>query len=205
MDMKKTLTSEQKALFDAMTQLQKKFVTALLDGANQTGAYRKAGGKAKTDDGARASASQILTNHNVQAFLQSVQYETVNEAIMTYTEAMERLTLMGRTTIHDIATFGNYQIGEDEDGQPVFQASWKFKDSKNIKPEHLAAVAELSTGKDGLKIKLHDPKAAIKQLAEMRGWEAPKKAELTGANGGPIQTSNLTPDEAAEAYRKLMG
>ncbi|AXY35945.1 terminase small subunit [Yersinia pseudotuberculosis] len=203
--MKKTLTSEQKALFDALTQLQRRFATALLNGKNQTEAYRKAGGKAKTDDGARASASQILTNHNVQAFLQSVQYETVNEAIMTYEEAMERLTLMGRTTIHDIATFGNYQIGEDEDGQPVFQASWKFKDSKNIKPEHLAAVAELSTGKDGLKIKLHDPKAAIKQLAEMRGWEAPKKAELTGANGGPIQTSNLTPDEAAEAYRKLMG
>ncbi len=200
-----TLTEEQKALFDAMTQLQRRFATALLNGKNQTEAYRKAGGKAKTDDGARASASQILTNPNVQAFLQSVQYETVNEAIMTYTEAMERLTLMGRTTIHDIATFGNYQIGEDEEGQPVFQASWKFKDSKNIKPEHLAAVAELSTGKDGLKIKLHDPKAAIKQLAEMRGWEAPKKAELTGANGGPIQTSNLTPDEAAEAYRKLMG
>ncbi|CNJ06124.1 phage terminase small subunit [Yersinia pseudotuberculosis] len=200
-----TLTEEQKALFDALTQLQKKFVTHILKGKNQTQAYRKAGGKAKTSDSANVSANQIFNNLKVQAFLQSVQYETVNEAIMTYEEAMERLTLMGRTTIHDIATFGNYQIGEDEDGQPVFQASWKFKDSKNIKPEHLAAVAELSTGKDGLKIKLHDPKAAIKQLAEMRGWEAPKKAELTGANGGPIQTSNLTPDEAAEAYRKLMG
>ncbi|WP_404273380.1 terminase small subunit [Yersinia similis] len=199
-----TLIEEQKALFDALTQLQRRFVTALLEGANQTEAYRRAGGKAK-GDGERSKASQLVTNSNVQAFLQSVQHETVNEAIMTYTEAMERLTLMGRTTIHDIATFGNYQIGEDEDGQPVFQASWKFKDSKNIKPEHLTAVAELSTGKDGLKIKLHDPKAAIKQLAEMRGWEAPKKAELTGANGGPIQTSNLTPDEAAEAYRKMMG
>ncbi|CNF86011.1 phage terminase small subunit [Yersinia pseudotuberculosis] len=199
-----TLTEEQKALFDALTQLQRRFVTALLEGANQTEAYRRAGGKAK-GDGERSKASQLVTNSNVQAFLQSVQHETVNEAIMTYTEALERLTLMGRTTIHDIATFGNYQIGEDEDGQPVFQASWKFKDSKDIKPEHLAAVAELSTGKDGLKIKLHDPKAAIKQLAEMRGWEAPKKAELTGANGGPIQTSNLTPDEAAEAYRKMMG
>ncbi|WP_071825435.1 terminase small subunit [Yersinia similis] len=199
-----TLTEEQKALFDALTQLQRRFVTALLEGANQTEAYRRAGGKAK-GDGERSKASQLVTNSNVQAFLQSVKYETVNEAIMTYTEAMERLTLMGRTTIHDIATFGNYQIGEDEEGQPVFQASWKFKDSKDIKPEHLAAVAELSTGKDGLKIKLHDPKAAIKQLAEMCGWEAPKKAELTGANGGPIQTSNLTPDEAAEAYRKMMG
>ncbi|AJJ57270.1 terminase small subunit [Yersinia pseudotuberculosis] len=199
-----TLTEEQKALFDALTQLQRRFVTALLEGANQTEAYRRAGGKAK-GDGERSKASQLVTNSNVQAFLQSVQHETVNAAIMTYTEAMERLTLMGRTTIHDIATFGNYQIGEDEDGQPVFQASWKLKDSKDIKPEHLAAVAELSTGKDGLKIKLHDPKAAIKQLAEMCGWEAPKKAELTGANGGPIQTSNLTPDEAAEAYRKMMG
>ncbi|AXY34569.1 terminase small subunit [Yersinia pseudotuberculosis] len=199
-----TLTEEQKALFDALTQLQRRFVTALLEGANQTEAYRRAGGKAK-GDGERSKASQLVTNSNVQAFLQSVQHETVNEAIMTYTEALERLTLMGRTTIHDIATFGNYQIGEDEDGQPVFQASWKFKDSKDIKPEHLAAVAELSTGKDGLKLKLHDPKAAIKQLAEMCGWEAPKKAELTGANGGPIQTSNLTPDEAAEAYRKMMG
>ena len=199
-----TLTEEQKALFDALTQLQRRFVTALLEGANQTEAYRRAGGKAK-GDGERSKANQLVTNSNVQAFLQSVQHETVNEAIMTYTEALERLTLMGRTTIHDIATFGNYQIGEDEEGQPVFQSSWKFKDSKNIKPEHLAAVAELSTGKDGLKIKLHDPKAAIKQLAEMCGWEAPKKAELTGANGGPIQTSNLTPDEAAEAYRKMMG
>ncbi|BFI68408.1 hypothetical protein okayama3_39930 [Yersinia pseudotuberculosis] len=199
-----TLTEEQKALFDALTQLQRRFVTALLEGTNQTEAYRRAGGKAK-GDGVRSKASQLVTNSNVQAFLQSVQHETVNEAIMTYTEALERLTLMGRTTIHDIATFGNYQIGEDEEGQPVFQASWKFKDSKDIKPEHLAAVAELSTGKDGLKIKLHDPKAAIKQLAEMCGWEAPKKAELTGPNGGPIQTSNLTPDEAAEAYRKMMG
>ena len=199
-----TLTEEQKALFDALTQLQRRFVTALLEGANQTEAYRRAGGKAK-GDGERSKANQLVTNSNVQAFLQSVQHETVNEAIMTYTEALERLTLMGRTTIHDIATFGNYQIGEDEEGQPVFQASWKFKDSKNIKPEHLAAVAELSTGKDGLKIKLHDPKAAIKQLAEMCGWEPPKKAELTGATGGPIQTSNLTPDEAAEAYRKMMG
>ncbi|EIQ93352.1 terminase small subunit, partial [Yersinia pestis PY-01] len=44
-----TLTEEQKALFDALTQLQRRFVTALLEGANQTEAYRRAGGKAKGD------------------------------------------------------------------------------------------------------------------------------------------------------------
>lgn len=88
-----TLTEEQKALFDALTQLQCRFVTALLEGANQTEAYRRAGGKAK-GDGERSKASQLVTNSNVQAFLQSVQHETVNAAIMTYTEALERLTLI---------------------------------------------------------------------------------------------------------------
>lgn len=200
-----TLTGEQKALFDALTTLQKKFVTQLLKGKNQTDAYKTAGGKAKTDESARASASQILTNVNVQAFLKCVQYEAVNEAIMTYEEAMERLSVMGRTSIADLATFGTQVVGEDDDGNSVTQSVWSFKNASELKPEQMAAISELTAGKDGLKIKLHDPKAAIKQLAEMRGWEAPKKTEISGPNGGAIQTTNMTPDEAAEAYRKLMG
>ncbi|RJT45673.1 terminase small subunit [Rahnella woolbedingensis] len=200
-----TLTEEQKALFDALTKLQQKFVTQLLNGKNQTDAYKAAGGKAKTDESARASASQILTNVNVQAFLKCIRYEAVNEAIMTYEEAMERLSVMGRTSIADLATFGTQVVGEDDDGNPVTQSAWSFKNANELKPEQMAAISELTAGKDGLKIKLHDPKAAIKQLAEMRGWEAPKKTEISGPNGGAIQTTNLTADEAAEAYRKLMG
>ncbi|HEN3358520.1 TPA: terminase small subunit [Yersinia enterocolitica] len=198
------LTKEQKALFDALTQLQRKFVTQILKGKNQTDAYRKAGGKAKGDN-LRKAAHQIATNIDVEAFLKSVQHETVNEAIMTYEEAMERLTLMGRTSIADLAIFGTHVVGEDDDGNPITQSVWSFKNASELKPEQMAAISELTAGKDGLKIKLHDPKAAIKQLAEMRGWEAPKKTELTGPNGGAIQTVNMTPDEAAEVYRKMMG
>jgi len=200
-----TLTDEQKALFDALTKLQQKFVTQLLNGKNQTDAYKAAGGKAKTVESARASASQILTNVNVQAFLKCVQYEAVNEAIMTYEEAMERLSAMGRTSIADLATFGTHVVGKDDDGNPITQSTWSFKNASELKPEQMAAISELTAGKDGLKIKLHDPKAAIKQLAEMRGWEAPKKTEISGPNGSAIQTANLSPDETAEAYRKLMG
>lgn len=201
-----TLTEEQKALFDALTALQKRFVTHLLNGSNQTEAYRKAGGRAK-GDGERSKANQIVTNSNVQAFLKSVQYEAINEAIMTRTEALERLSKMGRTALTDIAEFKNCQIGEDEEGKPVYQASWSFRDSALQDPEAMAAVAELTTGKDGIKLKMHDPKAAIKQLGEMMGWEAPKKTELSGPGGGAIKTenTNMSAEEAAEAYRKLMG
>ncbi|WP_029988018.1 MULTISPECIES: terminase small subunit [unclassified Serratia (in: enterobacteria)] len=203
-----TLTKEQKALFDALTALQKKFVTHLIKGKNQTEAYKAAGGKAKTDDTARAQASRMVTFDNVQAFLQSVQYETVSESIMTRTEALERLSVMGRARVRDLVDFSEHKIGVDADtGEEIIQAAWRFKDSVKQHPELLDAIAEVTAGKEGIKLKLHDSRGAIKQIGEMQGWEAPKKTEVTGAGGGPIQTEtvNMTPEEAAEAYSKMMG
>ncbi|CAI0987362.1 terminase small subunit [Serratia proteamaculans] len=175
----KKLTAEQQQLFDVLTPLQKKFVTHLLNGKNQTNAYKAAGGKAKTDAAARMSASQIFANHNVQSFLNAVQHEAVSDAIMTYEEAMERLTVMGRARLRDLVEFSEHNMGVDDDGQPIIQAVWRFKDSVKQTPELLDAIAELTAGKEGIKLKLHDARGAIKQLAEMRGWEAPKKSEHT--------------------------
>ncbi|HBC7422611.1 TPA: terminase small subunit [Serratia marcescens] len=180
----KKLTTEQQRLFDALTPLQKKFVTWLLKGKNQTDAYKAAGGKAKTDDSARVQASRMITFDNVQSFLQSVQYEVVSDAIMTYEEAMERLTTMGRARLRDLVEFSEHNMGADDDGQPIIQAVWRFKDSVKQTPELLDAIAELTAGKEGIRLKLHDARGAIKQLAEMRGWEAPKKSEHT-INGLP--------------------
>ena len=198
----KRLTAEQQQLFDALTPLQKRFVTALLKGKNQTDAYKKAGGKAKGDN-LRKAAHVIATNCDVETFLKAVQHEALNEAIMTYEEAMERLTIMGRTSIADLATFGTHVVGQDDDGKDISQTVWAFKNSADLKPEHLAAIAELTAGKDGLKIKLHDPKAAIKQLAEMRGWEAPKKTEVSATVA--TTPANMSAEEAAAFYSKMMG
>lgn len=202
----KKLTAEQQRLFDVLTPLQKRFSLAIIKGKNQTEAYRKAGGKAKGDN-LRKAAYVIATNCDVQAFIKSVQGEIIDEAIMTRDEALKRLSKMGRASIADIAEFSNSIVGEDEEGNPVYQAVWSFKDSSLQDPDAMSAVSELISGKDGIKLKMHDPKAAIKQLAELQGWEAPKKTELTGADGGPIktETTNLTADQAAEIYRKMMG
>ncbi|WP_072091884.1 terminase small subunit [Trabulsiella odontotermitis] len=199
----KKLTPEQQRLFDALTPLQKKFVTWLLKGKNQTEAYKKAGGKAKAD-AASVSASQILRNLKVKTFLESVKdYEEINEAIMSRDEALKRLTSMGRTSLFDLADFRNSVIGEDENGEPVMQASWSFKDSALITPEAIAAISELTAGPQGIKIKLHDPKVAIKQIGDMQGWEAPKKTEVSGPNGGPIQHEDLTDEQLKDALEEL--
>ncbi|MDE9537236.1 terminase small subunit [Xenorhabdus bovienii] len=196
------LTDEQKVLFDALTPLQQKFAMGILKGLNQVDAYRKAGGKAEKES-ARTQASRMITFDNVKTFLSAMNQEAVSDAVMTRQEALERLSTMGRVSLHDIAEFRNSQIGEDDEGQPVFQASWQFKDSALQNPAALSAISELTTGKDGIKLKLHDPKAAIRQLSELMGWDAPKKTELTGANGGPIQHTDLTEEELEDRLREL--
>ena len=198
----KKLTAEQQQLFDALTALQKKFALAIVKGKNQTDAYKAAKGKAK-GDAMRSAASRMYANVNVQAFLKSVQGEIVDEAIMGREEALKRLTSLGRVSLFDLAEFRNGVVGEDENGEPVVQATWSFKDSALITPEALAAIAELTAGPQGLKIKLHDPKAAIKQLGELQGWEAPKKTELSGPDGGPVQHEDLTDEQLLEALKEL--
>ncbi|AFR03275.1 terminase small subunit [Pectobacterium carotovorum] len=141
-----------------LTPLQKRFVTLLLKGKSQVDAYRKAGGKAKGDS-AHSKATQIVRNSKVESFLASVQYEAVSSAIMTYEEAMERLTAMGRTSIADLATFGTHVVGEDDDGNPISQSVWSFKNASELKPEQMAAISELTAGKDGLKIKTPRPES----------------------------------------------
>lgn len=178
----KKLTAEQQQLFDALTPLQKKFVTHLLKGKNQVEAYRKAGGKAKGDS-ARVQASRMITFDNVSAFLSAVEGKAIDDAIMTREEALKRLTSMGRARITDLVEFGEHVVGEDEDGRDVIQATWKFKDSVKQSPELLDAIAELTAGKDGIKLKLHDARGAIKQLGEMEGWEAPKVTDNISSDG----------------------
>lgn len=50
-----------------------------------------------------------------------------------------------------------------------------------------------------------DQHAAIKQLSDMQGWNAPKKSELTGAGGKPLAIqADVSSPEVASALAGLM-
>lgn len=171
------MTEEQTALFDKLTKLQQRVCIGVLEGKSQTQAYLDAGGKAKSDSAARASSCEILANPNVSAFMDSVLQPRVASAIMTREEALERLTMVARSGMRAMAKFREIDV-EAADGETAKQAVWSFKNSDEMDPEMLDAIQELNATKDGLKIKLHDFKAAIKQLSDMQGWEAPKKISI---------------------------
>ena len=197
------MSPEQKELFDKLTRLQQRVAINVIAGMSQRQAYMNAGGKAESDTSADTSASEIMNNPKVVAFVDAMKEEALSAAIMTRREAMERLTGFARTDLKDLVEFGSYELGEDEEGNAIVQAAWKIKPSALQDPVKMASIAELSTGKDGIKIKTHSPLAAIQQLAKMQGWESASKHEHSGPNGGPIQSLDVTPDALKEELAKL--
>lgn len=188
------MTPEQKALFDGLTELQQRIATNVLAGMTQRQAYWHAGGKAKDDPGADMSASQIISNPKVKAFMDSMKVQAVSDAIMTREEAMKILTGMARGNLTDIVKFKTVCIGMDmETGEPLDQTAWTLDENlQETDPDKLMIIESLEAGKNGPKIKAHSKSAAIALLAKMQGWESASKHEISGPGGGPILTKDLS-------------
>lgn len=184
------MNDNQKSLFNALTSLQKEIALNSISGMNDIDAYKASKGKAKKIKTMEASVSEILSNPKVKAFIESMANHIVNPFIMSREEMMQELTLVARTNSNDLIEWGyrdvkklNKDTGEEE---IVPQAYWTLKTSDEINPEHMSAIEEVSTGKDGLKFKRTSKLAAMKQLAELAGYEAPKQIEVT-------ESESLTP------------
>ena len=68
----------------------------------------------------------------------------------------------------------------DRKGEPLAEVT-VFTETLNGDPRYLALIA-----------------GYIQQIRELLGLDAPKRTELSGPGGGPIQTETLTPDQAAQ-------
>lgn len=185
------MNAEQKILFDKLTQLQQRVATNVLAGMSQRQAYYAAGGSASNDVSADSTVYELLSNPQVVSFMSSMKEAAVSSAVMSRQEALEKLSNLARTDLKDLVEFGSYELGSDGEGNPIVQAAWRIKDSVLQDPQKMAAISELTAGKDGIKIKTHSPITAIQQLAKMQGWESANKLELAGKDGGPIQVRNL--------------
>lgn len=210
------MNEEQQRLFEMLTPLQKEVSLNSIAGMTDIDAYKASRGKAKTLNTMRASVSEILINPNVVAFKRSMTEHIVNPAIMSRNEMMERLSGLARTNMSDLITWGvqgdtgDYREGEEiEDGidDPQYQepqSVWVIKPSALQDPIKVASIAEVTASKEGIKIKQHSPLAAMKQLAELAGYNAAQKVEHSGAVAVTSIDLNASPEEAARMYAEMM-
>ena len=198
------MTPDQQDLFDKLTQLQQRVATGVLAGMTQIAAYFNAGGSAKSDSSAAATASEILTNPNVKAFMDAMKKQAVSNAMMEREEAIRILSALGRGRLTDIVKFRTACVGKDPiTGEDAHQTVWTIdEDLQENDPDKLIIISELEVGKFGPKIKQHSKIGAIQLLAKMQGWEAAQKVDATVT---VKPTADMSPQEAARAYQDLMG
>lgn len=202
------MTPEQAALYEALTPLQRAVCTRVVAGVNQGLAYMEAkaaaGKPLKNQESANASASRMLAMANPAAFLAAMNAAAVSAAVMTKQEALEILTRQARTPLSDLVEWARYPIASDMMTGEVteWQTGWRIKPSVEQDPEKMALISELTSGKEGIKVKTHSVHAALALLAKLQGWEAPQKLEAS-VTAKPHAT--MSPQEAARAYQDLMG
>ena len=79
--------------------------------------------------------------------MDSINEFVISNVIMIREEALERLSLIGRSL--EMVEFSEHKMGVD-DSNPIIQAVWKFKDSALQDSKSLAVISELTASKDGI-------------------------------------------------------
>lgn len=180
------MTPEQQLLADKLTNLQRGTVLGVVAGKSQRQAYRDAGGAAKNDESADAIVSRMLSDATVKAFHDSLIASAAKSSIMTREEALERLSLIGRTRITDVLEFEVVEVetvGKDGEPETKTDTIWRMKESAELNEIAACAIKSVTMTKFGPKIEMHDAPAAIAQVAKMQGWEAPAKIDHTSTDG----------------------
>lgn len=201
-----SFTAQQIELAAKLTKLQRKFVIELIKpNTSQRQAYLSAGGTAKKEKDQDTAASRMSSDVKVKAFYNSMMETKTVSSIMRRDEALEILSNNARVKMSDVADFGFRKVGVDDEGRDIMESVWTMKNGEDIDPAIASCIKSVTMTKTGPKIELHDQQGAIKQITDMQGWSAPKKTELTGADGEALQlNSNVSAPEIASALAGLM-
>lgn len=125
-------------------------------------------------------ASRVSTDPKVQARIAEIRAQFATRTTITAQRVLEELAKIGFTSMGDM-------IEIDEDGKSTVNLA-------KLTPEQKAAISEIEIftnpeGKQRVKVKLHDKRAALMDIGKHLGMFR-EKVELSGPNGAPIQTAS---------------
>lgn len=165
----------------ALTAKQQRFVDEYLIDLNATQAAIRAGYSEKT---ARSISNENLTKPDIQAAIAKGMQARSGRVEITQDMVLRELAKIGFSDIRKVVRWGETMVrmadgedGEAEDMVPYHGLA--LIDSTEIDDNTAGAIAEVSQGKDGLKVKLHDKKGALVDIARHLGmFSAPEHADL---------------------------
>lgn len=124
----------------------------------------------------KGSATRMLANPVTQKHIARIQRQAVRAAQITPDAIAAEAALMA---FGDLAEF----VEVSASGEVHIKAT------ADMDPETRRALVEIAETNNGVRIKLGDKLGALRLLADMQGLTK-TKTELSGPNGGPIQTES---------------
>lgn len=165
----------------ALTAKQQRFVDEYLIDLNATQAAIRAGYSPKT---ARSISNENLTKPDIQAAIEKGMQARSGRVEITQDMVLRELAKIGFSDIRKVVRWGETMVRmvdgeEDEAEDMVPYHGLALIDSTEIDDATAGAIAEVSQGRDGLKIKLHDKKGALVDIGRHLGmFSAPGHPEL---------------------------
>lgn len=186
-----------------LTEKQRLFCLYFTKYFNATKAYKKA---YQCDEyTARVNASRMLTNANIKKELEILKKEKLNQVYLTQADIFQKYMDIAFADMGDYVTFGKKKVPQwtRVDGQdiPVIDPKtgqqkvieYSYVDLKESSDVDTSIIAEVSEGKNGIKIKRADQMKALEWLAahmDMATPEQKARIELLQAQKEKLTADN---------------
>jgi phage terminase small subunit len=177
----------------ALTPKQRRFVEEYLVDLNATQAAIRSGYSAET---AYSIGHENLSKPEISEAISDAQAERSKRTEITADQVLRELARVGFANLSDVTDWGVKEVafGYTDDGKKLRPedigdaAVVRYVDAPfvapinrdDLPPEIRAAVSEVSLGREGFKIKMHDKNGALQQLGRHLGLFT-DKLEHTGA------------------------
>ncbi len=173
---KNKLNEEEKTEGSLLNDKQRLFCIYYIKCFNATKAYKKAYGC--KEETARANASKLLANPNIKAEITKMKESRLNREMLSGDDIVQKFIDIAYADITDYVKFGQREVPvmgpfgpiyetDKESGEKVLVTkvinAVEFEESEEVDG---SLIQEVSSGKDGAKLKLADKLKALNWLAE---------------------------------------
>lgn len=166
-----------------MTPKQKRFVAEYLINLNATQAAIRAG---YSPHYANTNAFKLLQNTAIADAISLAMAARSERTEITQDRVLLELAKIGFSDIRKAVKWSPTMGEQIIDDNVVMTNGVLLVDSDKLDDSTAASISEISQTAQGVKIKLHDKRAALVDIGRHLGMFVDKK-EITGKDGGPVE------------------